>query len=246
MSVDVRGFPVRYKRVGQGPPVILVHGLSGSTLWWARTIPALAAHYTLYLVDLPGFGTMRHSHQSLLLSEAATWLREWMQAVGISRASCVAHSMGGCICIRLAARYPEVVERLVLIAPAGVPTKRTLRGYFLPLIVALRYTTIRFLPILLYDALRAGIPMLLRATQDLLTQDIRDDLPVLRAPTLLIWGEHDTLVPPSLAEILRSAIPGARLLLVHGRSAGHIVMFDRPRECNEAMLAFLSEKIEGK
>jgi pimeloyl-ACP methyl ester carboxylesterase len=246
LSVNVRGYPVRYKRVGHGAPVILVHGLSGSTLWWARTIPALAAHYTLYLVDLPGFGSMRRSRQSFLLSEAAAWLYDWMQALAIPRATFIAHSMGGCICIRLAARYPDAVERLVLVAPAGVPSERTLVGYFLPLLIALRYTTFRFLPILFYDAMRAGIPTLLRAIQDLLTQDIRADLPAVCAPTLLIWGEHDSLVPPTFAEILRSAIPGARLLLVKGKSAGHIVMFDRPRECNSAMLAFLSGKSVGK
>src|ERR1051326_3157429 len=54
----VNGIPTSYKRVGEGEPIVFVHGLSGSTHWWRRNIPELAAQYRLYLVDLPGFGSM--------------------------------------------------------------------------------------------------------------------------------------------------------------------------------------------
>jgi len=237
-TITVGGYPVHYKVVGRGEPAILVHGLSASTFWWNRNIPALASRYTLYLVDLPGFGAMRRSRQRLVLSQAASWLLSWMQAVGISQAHLIGHSMGGCICIRLAARHPEVVRRLVLFAPAGVPTGRSLAGYLIPLLVAIRYTTFRFLPILFYDGLRAGLLTILRATQDLLTQDVREDLPSITAPTLLIWGECDPLVPPVFANIVHKAITNSHLLLV--KRAGHIVMYDQAQVCNEAMLAFLA------
>ncbi len=237
-SVSINGVPAYFRVMGHGEPLILVHGLSGSTFWWQHNAPVLAAHYTVYLVDLPGFGAMRRSHQRLLLSQAADWLMNWMQAVGISSAHLVGHSMGGLICIRVAARYPAVVRRLALIAPAGIPSGRSLVGYLFPLLVTLRYTSPRFFPILFYDALRAGMLTLLRATQDLLTQDVRDDLGNIEAPTLLIWGVYDTLVPPAVGSLLRQKIRNARLLLV--KRAGHVVMYDRPRECNEALLAFFA------
>ena len=242
-SVSINGVPVYFRVIGQGEPLILVHGLSGSTFWWQHNAPILAARYTVYLVDLPGFGAMRRSPQRLLLSQAADWLTDWMKMVGISSAHLVGHSMGGLICIRVAARYPSVVRRLALIAPAGVPSGRTLYGYFFPLLVALRYMSVRFLPILFYDALRAGTTTLLRATQDLLTQDVRDDLGSIEAPTLLIWGVYDTLVPPAVGSILRQKIRDARLLIV--KRAGHVVMYDRPRECNEALLAFFAGEEVG-
>ncbi|HZS75097.1 MAG TPA: alpha/beta fold hydrolase [Ktedonobacteraceae bacterium] len=236
--VEVGGYPVRYKVGGSGDPVVLVHGLSGSTFWWTRNVPALVECYTVYLVDLPGFGSMHHSSQHLMLSEAASWLYSWMKAIGITRTHIIGHSMGGCISIRFAARYPEMVRRLVLVAPAGIPTVKTVYGYFVPLMRALRYMRPSFLPILTYDALRSGPAALLRATRDLLTQDIRNDLATLQAPTLLIWGENDTLVPPTLAGVICNALPDARLLMV--KKAGHVVMFDQPQECNEAILSFLA------
>ena len=73
-EVRVGGWPVRYEAAGEGEPVVLVHGLSGSTHWWSRNVQAIAERYRVYLVDLPGFGRMRHSRRRFILAEAAGWL----------------------------------------------------------------------------------------------------------------------------------------------------------------------------
>lgn len=91
----VGGHRVRYEVVGEGEPVVLVHGLSGSTRWWARNTAALATEYQVYLVDLPGFGAMRRLRRRFVLAEAASWLSAWMEAVGLQSAHLVGHSMGG-------------------------------------------------------------------------------------------------------------------------------------------------------
>jgi pimeloyl-ACP methyl ester carboxylesterase len=136
------GHPVRYEVAGAaGEPVVMVHGLSGSTHWWARNLPALARRYRLYLVDLPGFGAMRRLGRQFVLAEAASWLSEWMRAVGLERAHVVGHSMGGYVAIQLAAGRPELVGRLVLVAPAGTPTGRSMLGHFVPLLLTTRYAT---------------------------------------------------------------------------------------------------------
>jgi pimeloyl-ACP methyl ester carboxylesterase len=223
---------------GRGEPVILVHGLSGSTRWWSRNIPVLAERYSVYLLDLPGFGAMRRLHRRFVLAEAASWLSAWMEAVGLQRAHLVGHSMGGYVCVRLAARRPEVVGRLVLVAPAGVPAGRSMFGYLGPLLSAVRYATPSFLPVLVYDALRMGPVTLWRAARDLLAEDVRADLQRIEAPTLLIWGENDTLVPQAVGSILREEIPDSRLLVLDG--AAHVPMFDRPVEFNAALLAFFA------
>ena len=96
----------------KGEPVVLVHGLSGSTRWWSRNIPALAEHYSVYLLDLPGFGAMRRLRRRFVLAEAASWLSAWMEAVGLDSAHLVGHSMGGYVCVRLAARPIRVHRSL--------------------------------------------------------------------------------------------------------------------------------------
>lgn len=243
-KVQVGGNDIYYEVVGEGNPLILVHGLSGSTRWWVRNVSALAQHYKIYLVDLPGFGAMRHPRSRFVLAEATSWLLMWMKAVGISQADFVGHSMGGYICLKIAAHHPQVVHCLVLAAPAGVPSRaRSIPGYFFPLLFAIRYMTPRFIFILLYDALRAGPLTLIRTAQDLLAQDVREDLERVSVPTLLIWGENDTLVPPTLAQVLHQKIAHSNLLLL--KKAGHVVMYDQAQEFNAAVLSFLAEKSGG-
>src|ERR671921_2412444 len=152
-EVRVGGCPVRYEAAGEGEPVVLVHGLSGSTRWWSRNVSDLAERHRVYLVDLPGFGTMRRLRRRFVLAESADWLSEWMDAAGLERAHLVGHSMGGYVSVRLAASRPELVSRLVLVAPAGVPTERSIVGHLVPLLLAAHHATPAFMPVLVRDAL---------------------------------------------------------------------------------------------
>lgn len=235
--IQVGDQQVRYQVAGEGEPIILVHGLSASTLWWRRNVLNLAQHYCVYLVDLPGFGSMRFPRGRFVLTNAASWLLSWMEAIGLKRAHLVGHSMGGYICMWIAAHHPEVVTRLVLVAPAVMPQVRTVSGYFVPLLAAMRHMPLSFFPILSFDALRAGPLTLLRAIQDLLILDVRKEMNAITAPTLLVWGENDTLVPPSLGYVLCKEIAHARLIVL--KKAAHVCMYDRPHEFDAAVLAFL-------
>ena len=219
--------------------MILIHGLSGSSRWWVRNIRVLAEQYQLYLLDLPGFGSMGHLPQRYTLDEIASGIVLWMEAVGIKQAHLVGHSMGGYISLWIAASYPERIQCLVLVSPAGIPHIRSLTGYMLPLLRALRSFNLRFFFILISDSLRAGPRAIVRAAQDLLTKDIRDCLKDISAPTLLVWGEHDSLVPPVFGDMLSREISHAHLLIL--RNAGHVSMFDQPEAFNAAVLAFLAD-----
>ena len=235
--VTIRGETAGYLAGGAGEPLVFVHGLSGSTRWWARNAPHLARHYAVYVVNLPGFGQLSWRRSRFVLREAADWLADWLAAVGIERCHLVGHSMGGFIAIGVATRHPTLVRSLALVAPAGVPTGRTFVGHGIPLIAAGLVAAPSFLPTLVFDALRAGPRTLLRAARDLLTEDVRSELRAISQPTLLVWGDRDTLVPPSLAPAMLSELPHGRLALVRG--AGHVPMYDRPRAFNEALLNFL-------
>lgn len=242
-TVLVHGRPTRYAMAGSGDPMVLVHGLSGSTRWWLRNLPVLAGRRRVYLVDLPGFGGMSRWRGQFALAEAADWLYAWMRAVGLESVDFVGHSMGGYICLQLAARHPEAVSRLALVDPAGIPTGRGLLGTALPLVEALAHTTPAFYPTLVLDGLRAGAATVVRAASEILRGDVRELLHRVHAPTLLIWGRHDTLVPVTNGALMREALPNARLLVLDG--AGHVAMFDRPHAVNGALLRFLHGEAVG-
>jgi pimeloyl-ACP methyl ester carboxylesterase len=240
----VRGRPVEYQLVGAGPPVVLLHGLSGSVRWWRRNVAALAAHHTVYLVNLPGFGTFWRRSRWIGLQEAAGWLADWLDAVKIGPCDVVAHSMGGFLTLRLVARQPGLVDRMVLVGPAGVPYIRSLSGFARPIVAAGLAASPSFLPILALDSLRAGPLTLIRATSELIADDIRDDLRAVTTPTLLVWGSRDALVPPAMGPVMRGELPNARLLMLPG--AGHVAQYDRHHQFNEAALAFLAGEQVGE
>ena len=96
---------IAYEVAGTGLPVVLVHGLSGSSRWWRRNIGALTPYRRVYMVDLIGFGASR-AGQQFVLTEAASSLTGWMDQLGLERVGLVGHSMGGMIAAELAARAP--------------------------------------------------------------------------------------------------------------------------------------------
>lgn len=239
-QIVIEGVTVGYHVVGAGEPVVLVHGLSGSTLWWNRNINMLAERYQVYLIDLPGFGSMRHLRASFAVAHSAPWLARWMEAVHLPHAHFVGHSMGGYACMRLAVSRPDLVRSLTLAAPVGVPVYPSAVREIIPVIASVRNVTPSFLPVLAFDAMRMGPAMLLRTARELVREDIRGSMEAIAVPTLLIWGEHDTLVPPWCGDILQTSIPDSRLLILP--SAGHVVMYNRPAEFNTALLAFLADQ----
>ncbi len=227
---------LHYQVAGQGAPVVLLHGLSGSTRWWARNVPALARHFRVYLIDLIGFGASRAASR-FALHEAASHLTCWMDYLGIERASLVGHSMGGFIAADLAAQAPQRVERLVLVDAAALPLPRGRWQQARGLLQGLWRLPVSFLPVLFTDAHRAGPVTILRAAQELLRADIQGKLARVVVPTLLVWGEGDALVPVELGERLASALPRAELVVLPG--AGHNPMWDRPDAFNRLVLDFL-------
>jgi pimeloyl-ACP methyl ester carboxylesterase len=242
--VDVAGHSVPYRVAGRGEPIVMIHGLGGSSRCWAWTLPALARRYRVFLVDLPGFGRLRRLHRHFALDTAARWLEEWMRTAGVGRAHLVGHSMGGCIAAQVAAAAPALVDRLVLVSAAGVPTGRSLADCVRRVPAGWRHRTAGAWRLLLPDALLTRPWLVWRTARALLAQDLRETLGAIRAPTLVLWGTDDPMVPAECAAVFRGGIPGARTLLL--QSAGHLPMITRPDEFNRALVAFFGGEPVGE
>lgn len=232
-EVRVDGRPVRHRVAGSGDPLVLVHGLAGSWRWWSSLLEALAMQCRIYAVDLPRPG------RSVGAAALSSWLARWLDAVGLERVDLAGHSLGGLVAAELAARSPQRARRLVLVAPAGIPCGRRLPARALPLVGAL--AALRgSLPMVVTDALRMGPVGLTRGIVFVSKCDLTPELPAIRAPTLIVWGKRDHLVPLSVAERWQQALPNARLVLL---DCGHVPMLESPRELTAAVLAFLEEEL---
>ena len=228
-----------------GPPLVLVAGLAGSGDWWDAVGPFLATGLpgrAMATVDLPGFGS-RGGHRRLqpIVQAAETLAEEIVHgAAGEDEAGAVdlvGYSLGGSVCLRVAATRPELVRRLVLIAPGGVPVARSIARDFVSMAHMGFVAGPRFWPTLVRDGRRAGARALLAAAKDVRIDDATALLPRVVAPTLVLHGDRDTLVSGTDCERIAAGIPGARLQLLPG--IGHTPMAECPEQLAAAIAAFL-------
>jgi pimeloyl-ACP methyl ester carboxylesterase len=238
VMLDLGRTSIRVMTCGHGAPVLLVHGLAGSTAWWVRNVDVLGRHHAVYLIDLPGFGSMRKYAKQFSVAGSVQWLAHVLSALNLHQTGLVGHSMGGLIAAMFAAKYPDKVMNLVLAAPAIALPHKSVLPLLVPLMKEATYVQPAFLPTLVRDTARAGLLTLIGASRELLTRDIKKELSSIAARCLLMYGEHDRLVPVSLGTKLQSQIPGSCLSVLP--RAGHILMYDRADLFNKALIRFLS------
>jgi pimeloyl-ACP methyl ester carboxylesterase len=225
-------------QAGDGPDLVLIHGLAGSGDWWMHNQAALTGAFRVTTIDLPGFGTS-HPGARLILDEAPAQVAAVMADRGIERAHVMGHSMGGLVAGALAADHPERVDRLVLVDAGFLAFDPKLRHRVTGLLRTLPWTAPSLMPVLLRDMLRSGPIRMAAATGELLRKDWRDKLPAISAPTLVIWGEHDRVCNLRIGEQIAATVPDARLVVIPG--AGHNPMWEKPDDFDREVLAFLGD-----
>jgi len=251
------GRQVHVVEAGAGEPLVLVHGFAGSTFdWEEQVMPALAASHRVIAFDLLGMGLSERPEELAYGFDA--WSRQVvdvMDALGLARATLVAHSLGAAPVAIVAGEHPERVERLVLVAPL-VPLEQDERQWFfklleIPGIGEMMLGTTDHLPQLpgfsdAYHA-RAHAAFLRHGTRDALLRHLRHgrDLPhlvaayrTIEAPTLVVAGMVDDTVP--YAAILRWAPAIHDALVLPLDDTGHWVMRDQPRRLAKAIDDFLA------
>ena len=214
-----------------GRPASITH--SRSWRWWRPTLRALAPRYRCYALDFVDFARWREAGR-VPLARAPEFVLAWLDALGLDWAHVAAHSLGGYTALALAAAHPTRVGRLALVAPAALPVRlREIHPRLIPATVAPP-----FMPVLARDSLRTGPSRLLRTLRELLAAEPLP-LEAVRAPTLILWGARDPLLPPAHGRELARRLPDARLRLLP--DAGHVPMYESPAACNAALIRFLTQ-----
>jgi pimeloyl-ACP methyl ester carboxylesterase len=119
-SVRLHGREVAHVAGGQGPTVLLIHGIGGDWRTWEPVLEGLAGNHRVVAVDLPGHGGSAMGHGDYSLGGHANALRDLCGAMGIERATVIGHSLGGGIAMQFAYQFPERCERLVLVSSGGL------------------------------------------------------------------------------------------------------------------------------
>src|SRR5919112_169900 len=119
-EITLHGNRVTYRIGGDGPLLVLIHGITSSSASWEPVLPLLAEHYTILAPDLLGHGQSDKPAGDYSLGSHACIVRDLMLALGHERATIAGHSLGGGIAMQVAYQFPELVNRLVLVSSGGL------------------------------------------------------------------------------------------------------------------------------
>lgn len=253
----VGGHSVHAYRVtgtGRGPPVLLVHGLGGSANGWVRVLRALGRDFSaVHAVDLPGNGfSPLPDSGPLTLEQHLAVLHAYCREVVEEPVFVVGNSLGGALAVLLAALHPGDVVALGLVAPAGGEmTRESMLELMRTLDVRTTRDAVRLTRRLFHRAPLMAIlfaPELRKMHATPAVRALRaraqehQHIPVelvsgLRAPTLLLWGASEKLLPREQLDWYRAHLPtGARVEVVPG--FGHVPQMERPRELVQRLRDF--------
>jgi len=261
-TIQVDDHRIVYSEGGSGEPVVLLHGFGASADNWNRFAGRLTKRYRVIAPDLPGWGqSTRIDSASYAYPQQVERLHQLLGALGLHRVHLVGHSMGGFIASAYAARYPEEVITLGLIAPHGIAEPQASE---LALSVAagdnwLVATNVSefdrllnkvfakrpYVPKSVFRLLAAhtirGAAKSARIFTEMQSNDptLEERLARITAPALIIWGEQDRVLHVSCADIFRQGIKNSDLLVIPG--SGHMPPVENAGECATAWLEFVEK-----
>lgn len=250
---------VHYETYGQGKPVVLLHGWLGSWGLWQRTMEELGRSYRTYALDFWGFGDSGKKRQTYAVSDFVSLVDQFMAQLGIASAPLVGHSMGGTVSLSVAMRYPERVQKVVVVGSPIVGSSLNiflrLAGYRAIAFVvynmpsALRLAVRSFSPFIVnkeplawYRALerdlsKTTLESFFASIGSLRRTDLRPRLNEVNVPTLGVYGVGDTIVHPKQYEPLKAGVPHAQIEVLRG--SRHFPMIDEPETFNAVLKNFL-------
>lgn len=262
-KICINGINYAYSDIGEGPAIVFAHGLFVDHSIFEKQVVTLCETYRCISIDLPGHGQSEYYSAGWTLDDLADDMAALIDLLELEKVVFIGLSQGGMIGLRLAARYPHLVSKLILVGASARAESRERIPVWKETLTALmvgsdveREETFHTIQGRILDAAwltnhpleakkerrimlshnKRGIE--LAATAAVLTrQDIRPELPKIAAPTLVIVGENDNGTPPILAEEMQALIPNAQLLVIP--NSGHHLPIERPQCLTDAMQAFI-------
>lgn len=270
--VTVEGLQIHYRTAGSGPPLILIHGIFANLFGWRHVFAQLAQEHTVYALDLKGHGLSdKPNTGDYSPFGMADLVAHFMDALGIDSAAVIGQSMGGAIAAALAVRHPTRVQRLVLVDAAGYALNYHIMplltrvagsaaaGFVFRHSAPHRKLSAHFLRLCYYEPDRTCtpdvvdgyfLPLLTPGANGVIAPLARDfgqtsiahRLKEIQAPTLIIWGQYDAVIPMHWGYRFQQDIANAELVVFP--KCGHCPHEEEPEKFLETVNGFLQRAAE--
>jgi pimeloyl-ACP methyl ester carboxylesterase len=267
--VNVDGIDTHYVAAGEGPPLLLFHGLGASVATWRDNIGPLSEAFRVYAIDLPGHGDSSKPDIDYFPHSMADFAKNLIDELGLERPAIIGNSVGGALALMVAQKYPEAVSRLVLVCSAGLGKEIS---------IYLRLASVPLLGDLMESSKVSGMRFMLCnvfhdssfVTQELLEElyrsrqmpgaknvvlrvirhavnlaGVRKDyiltkhLSCLKIPIMVVWGAQDQILPVSHAYGVLKTASQVQLQVFDG--CGHWPHMEKADAFNSLVLKFLSQ-----
>lgn len=257
-EVKIKGLRIAFERKGQGPPLVLLHGALSDSQTWRRQLDELSDEFTVVAWDAPGCGRSVDPPETFRLPDYADCLAAFIEEISLDQPHVLGLSFGGGLALEFYHRYPAILKTLVLAsAYAGwagsLPSKQVeerlqkgLRQSELPP----EQVVEAWIPTLFTESASSdlinetaavmsefhpvGMRTMLRSFAE---ADLRDVLPTIDVPVLLLYGEVDQRSPRQVAEALHAEIPVSSLVIIPG--VGHLSHLEAPDRFNSEVRSFI-------
>lgn len=249
-TINIDGLDIHYTVEGSGTPMILMHGWGCNQSTLASIQKIASDYHTVYNIDFPGFGQTPEPPGVWGVEEYTSMLEAFVEKLRLDTPVLLGHSFGGRVGVLFSSR--NSVSKLILVDSAGIKPRRSLKYYFKVYSFKLSKLVAR----MVYGAEKSkarievarqrrgsadynnATPRMRAILSKVVNQDLRKSMPLIKAPTLLIWGENDTATPMRDARMMEKLIPDAGLVSFKG--CGHYSFLDNPVQFAAVLRSFLS------
>lgn len=261
--LERRGLEMAYDDIGDGDPLLLLHGFPFDREMWTPQFKGLADSYRLLAPDYPGFGASGSATEALTVDSLADLMADFLDAIGVmGTVVVIGLSMGGYVALAMARQQRQRLRGLVLADTKAEPDDDAAKAGRDAMCVVAREDGAtgvfeKLLPKILSDATRTKNPTVVDEVRRIATRQsstaivsalmaLRDrpdataGLEQIAVPTLILVGEHDKITPPSVAESMSKRILGSQLAIIPG--AGHLSNLEAPEVFNTEIRNFIHKR----